>query len=86
MYILIKVLINVHLLVNELCEYSNTRCNDKKIFLVFLFCTERFKVCYIMLLTASSEISFVHLQELIICGFLHIIFMKICLKTINTTN
>jgi len=23
------VLINVHLLVNELCEYQNARCNDK---------------------------------------------------------
>jgi len=29
MYILIKVLINVHLLVNDLCEYQNARCNDK---------------------------------------------------------
>ena len=29
MYIIIKVLINVHLLVNELCEYQNARCNDK---------------------------------------------------------
>ena len=28
--ILIEVLINVHLLVNELCEYQNARCNDKK--------------------------------------------------------
>ena len=25
-----KVLINVHLLVNELYEYQNERCNDKK--------------------------------------------------------
>jgi len=30
MQILIKVLINVHLLVNELCEYQNARCDDKK--------------------------------------------------------
>jgi len=30
MYIVIKVLINVNLLVNELCEYQNVRCNDKK--------------------------------------------------------
>jgi len=30
MQILIKVLINVHLLVNKLCEYQNARCNDKK--------------------------------------------------------
>jgi len=29
MEILIKVLINVHLLVNELCEYQNVRYNDK---------------------------------------------------------
>jgi len=29
MYILIKVLINVLLLVNEVYEYQNTRCNDK---------------------------------------------------------
>ena len=29
MWILIKFLINVHLLVNELCEYQNARCNDK---------------------------------------------------------
>ena len=32
MQILIKVLINVHLLVNELCEYQNGRSNDKKIY------------------------------------------------------
>jgi len=25
-----KVLINVNLLVDELCEYQNARCNDKK--------------------------------------------------------
>ena len=30
MYILIRVLINVHLLVNELCEYQNVRRNNKK--------------------------------------------------------
>ena len=30
MQIVIKVLINVHLLVNELCEFRNARCNDKK--------------------------------------------------------
>jgi len=30
MQISIKVLINVHLLVSELCEYQNARCNDKK--------------------------------------------------------
>jgi len=24
-----KVLVNVHLLVNEQCEYQNARCNDK---------------------------------------------------------
>ena len=30
MQIVIKFLINVHLLVNELCEYQNVRCNDKK--------------------------------------------------------
>jgi len=29
MKIVIKVLINVHLLVNELCEYQNEQCNDK---------------------------------------------------------
>jgi len=29
MYILIRVLINVHLLVNKLCEYQNARCNKK---------------------------------------------------------
>ena len=28
-YTVIKALINVHLLVNELCEYRNARCNDK---------------------------------------------------------
>ena len=31
MQIVIRVLINVHLLVNELCEYQGARCNDKKI-------------------------------------------------------
>ena len=29
--IVIKVLINVHLLVNELCEYQNARYNDKNV-------------------------------------------------------
>jgi hypothetical protein len=28
---MLKVLINVHLLVNKLYEYQNARCNDKKI-------------------------------------------------------
>jgi hypothetical protein len=32
MLIVIKGLINVHLLVNELCEYQNARLNDKIIF------------------------------------------------------
>ena len=27
-----EVLMNVHLLVNELCEYQNARCNDKKLY------------------------------------------------------
>jgi len=31
----IKVLINVHPLVNELCEYQNVRCNDKKAKVMF---------------------------------------------------
>jgi len=31
MLIVIKVLINVRLLVNELCEYQNARCKNKKI-------------------------------------------------------
>jgi len=35
MQILIQVLINVHLLVNELCEYQNARCNDKNYFTSF---------------------------------------------------
>jgi len=29
MLIVFRVLINLHLLVNELCEYQNARCNDK---------------------------------------------------------
>ena len=29
MQIVIRVLINVRLLVNELCEYKNAQCNDK---------------------------------------------------------
>ena len=29
-YTVIKALINVHLLVNELCEYRNAQYNDKK--------------------------------------------------------
>jgi len=28
---------NVHLLVNEMCEYQNERCNDKNIDKFFLF-------------------------------------------------
>ena len=37
MQIVIKVLINVHLLVNELCEYQNARCNDKKYVHLFIY-------------------------------------------------
>ena len=36
MQILIKILINVHLLVNEMCEYHNARRNDKNLKNVFI--------------------------------------------------
>jgi len=36
MQIVLKFLINVRLLVNELCEYQNARCNDKKHILFYL--------------------------------------------------
>jgi len=37
MQILIEVLTNVHVLVNELCEYQNARCNDKKNYCVNVY-------------------------------------------------
>jgi len=39
------VLINVHLLVNVLCEYQNVRCNDKKeLSHIYLFAEDLIRV------------------------------------------
>ena len=45
---------NVHLLVNELCEYQNARCNDKNTWLLFLYFMRRsdvFSVVYLLIRT-----------------------------------
>jgi len=43
MQILIKVLINVHSLVNELCEHQNAQCNDKNSLGSLFFDTENLR-------------------------------------------